>query len=148
MSKWFRENAPISARELTDEFQRLKRGSVTRRHFLGVTGLGLAAAVLARQPGLFNSAAYAQQEDLGTSMSLATWPNYPDPATFEAFTAGFHQLRSGSSVVVNGAPSSVVNTCPAGTARFPMAVRCRSRACSALADSSTFLALHFLAPRC
>ena len=86
MSKWFRENAPISARQLTDEFQRLKRGSVTRRHFLGVTGLGLAAAVLARQPGLFNSAAYAQ-EDLGTSMSLATWPNYHDPATFEAFTA-------------------------------------------------------------
>ena len=41
MSKWFRENAPISARDLTDEFLRLKRGSVTRRHFLGVTGLGL-----------------------------------------------------------------------------------------------------------
>ena len=30
---------------------RLKRGSVTRRHFLGVTGLGLATAVLARFPG-------------------------------------------------------------------------------------------------
>src|SRR5690606_26073905 len=96
MSKWFRENAPISARELTDEFQRLRRGSVTRRHFLGVTGLGLAAAVLARQPGLFNSAAYAQQEDLGSAMSIATWPNYHDPATFEAFTA-----ETGVAVEVN-----------------------------------------------
>ena len=85
MTKWYRENAPITAENLTDEWMRLKRGSVTRRHFLGVTGLGLAAAVLARQPGLFNSAAYAG--DLGTTMSLATWPNYHDPATFEAFTA-------------------------------------------------------------
>src|SRR5690606_933167 len=96
MSKWFRDNAPISAHELTEEFMRLKRGSVTRRHFLGVTGLGLAAAVLARQPGLFNSAAYAQQEDLGSAMSIATWPNYHDPATFEAFTA-----ETGVAVEVN-----------------------------------------------
>ena len=95
MSKWLRENTPISARDLTDEFQRLKRGSVTRRHFLGVTGLGLAAAVIARQPGLFNSAAYAQ-EDLGSTMSLATWPNYHDPASFEAFTAA-----TGVAVEVN-----------------------------------------------
>ena len=95
MSKWYRENAPISARELTDEFMRLKRGSVTRRHFLAVTGLGLAAAVLARQPGLFTSEAHAQ-EDLGSAMSLATWPNYHDPATFEAFTAA-----TGVAVEVN-----------------------------------------------
>lgn len=95
MSKWFRENAPISARDLTEEFMRLKRGSVTRRHFLGVTGLGLAAAVLARQPGLFASEAHAA-EDLGSTMSLATWPNYHDPATFEAFTAA-----TGVAVEVN-----------------------------------------------
>lgn len=95
MSKWFRENAPISARDLTDEFMRLKRGSVTRRHFLAVTGLGLAAAVLARQPGLFASEASAA-EDLGSAMSLATWPNYHDPATFEAFTAA-----TGVAVEVN-----------------------------------------------
>ena len=94
MSKWFRENAPISARDLTDEFMRLKRGSVTRRHFLGITGLGLAAAVLARQPGFLASPAYA--EDLGSTMSLATWPNYHDPATFEAFTAA-----TGVAVEVN-----------------------------------------------
>ena len=94
MSKWFRENAPISARDLTDEFMRLKRGSVTRRHFLGITGLGLAAAVLTRQPGFFASPAHA--EDLGSTMSLATWPNYHDPATFEAFTAA-----TGVAVEVN-----------------------------------------------
>jgi spermidine/putrescine transport system substrate-binding protein len=95
MSKWFRENAPISARDLTEEFMRLKRGSVTRRHFLGVTGLGLAAAVLARQPGLFAAEAYAA-EDLDSTMSLATWPNYHDPASFEAFTAA-----TGVAVEVN-----------------------------------------------
>ncbi|KQS97836.1 MULTISPECIES: spermidine/putrescine ABC transporter substrate-binding protein [unclassified Rhizobium] len=94
MTKWYRENAPITAENLSDEWMRLKRGSVTRRHFLGVTGLGLAAAVLARQPGVFNSTAYAQ--DLGSTMSLATWPNYHDPATFEAFTAA-----TGVAVEVN-----------------------------------------------
>jgi len=95
MTKWYRDNAPISARELTEEFMRLKRGSVSRRHFLGVTGLGLAAAVLARQPGLFTSTAHAA-EDLGSTMSLATWPNYHDPASFEAFTAA-----TGVAVEVN-----------------------------------------------
>jgi len=94
MSKWYRENAPITADQLSDELMRLKRGSVTRRHFLGVTGLGLATAVLARQPGLFNSNAFAG--DLGTQMSIATWPNYHDPATFEAF-----QAATGVAVEVN-----------------------------------------------
>ncbi|ASY57231.1 spermidine/putrescine ABC transporter substrate-binding protein [Sinorhizobium sp. CCBAU 05631] len=94
MTKWYRENAPITAEKLADELMRLKRGSVTRRHFLGVTGLGLATAVLARAPGLFNAAAFA--EDLGTQMSLATWPNYHDPATFEAFRAA-----TGVAVEVN-----------------------------------------------
>ncbi|NRQ15504.1 polyamine ABC transporter substrate-binding protein [Ensifer sesbaniae] len=94
MSKWYRENAPITADQLSDELMRLKRGSVTRRHFLGVTGLGLATAVLARQPGLFNSTAFAG--DLGTQMSIATWPNYHDPATFEAF-----QAATGVAVEVN-----------------------------------------------
>ncbi len=95
MTKWYRENAPITADKLADELMRLKRGSVSRRHFLGVTGLGLATAVLARQPSLFNSAAYAAGE-LGTQMSIATWPNYHDPATFESFTAA-----TGVAVEVN-----------------------------------------------
>ena len=65
-------NNPITAAELTAEFMRLRRGSVTRRHFLGVTGLGLAAAVMGRT-GAFSLDAHAQ--DLGSQMSLATWPN-------------------------------------------------------------------------
>lgn len=95
MSKKHLENAPITARQLTDEFMRLKKGSVTRRHFLAVTGLGLATAVMARFPGAQNSAAYAA-DDLGTQMSIATWPNYHDPKTFEAF-----QAATGVAVEVN-----------------------------------------------
>ncbi len=87
MTKWYREKCPITAgTKLADELMRLKRGSVSRRHFLGVTGLGLATAVLARQPGLFNSAAYAAG-DLGTQMSIATLAELSRSATFEAFTA-------------------------------------------------------------
>ncbi|RCW28304.1 spermidine/putrescine transport system substrate-binding protein [Ciceribacter lividus] len=67
-----------------DEFLRWKNGSVTRRHFLGVTGLGLAAAMLGGTPTLPGRASAA---DLGRRVSLATWPNYHDPASFEAFTA-------------------------------------------------------------
>ena len=94
MTKWYRENAPISADRMVDEWMRLKRGSVSRRHFLAVTGLGLATAVMARIPGAFNASAFA--EDLGSTMSIATWPNYHDPATFEAFTAA-----TGVAVEVN-----------------------------------------------
>lgn len=94
MSKDYKDNLPISASRFMEEFMRLKRGSVSRRHFLGVTGLGLAAAVMARAPGLQGGIAHAQ--DLGTQMSIATWPNYHDPATFEAFTAA-----TGVAVEVN-----------------------------------------------
>ena len=95
MTKWYRENAPITAENLTSEWMRLKRGSVTRRHFLGVTGLGLAAAVLARQPGIFSSAAYARRTSARPCHSRH-WPNYHDPASFEAFTAA-----TGVAVEVN-----------------------------------------------
>lgn len=94
MPKNYRENAPITAAQFMDELLRLKRGSVSRRHFLGVTGLGLASAVLAGQTGLLSSPAFA--EDFGKQMSIATWPNYHDPATFEAFTA-----KTGVAVEVN-----------------------------------------------
>lgn len=95
MTKDYRENLPISAEGFMDQFMRLKRGSISRRHFLGVTGLGLATAVMARFPGAQSGAAYAA-EDLGTQMSIATWPNYHDPATFENFKAA-----TGVAVEVN-----------------------------------------------
>jgi len=89
-----RENDHLTQQQFADELMRFKRGSVTRRHFLGVTGLGLATAVLGRNIGPFSSDALAQ--DLGSAMSIATWPNYHDPATFEAFTA-----KTGVAVEVN-----------------------------------------------
>ncbi|MDB5525112.1 MAG: potD [Rhizobium sp.] len=88
------DNNLITQQQLADELMRLKRGSITRRHFLAVTGLGLATAVFGRQLGLFNDTARA--EDIGTQMSIATWPNYHDPATFEAFTK-----KTGVAVEVN-----------------------------------------------
>jgi len=89
-----KENDHLTQQQFADELMRFKRGSVTRRHFLGVTGLGLATAVLGRNIGPFSSDAFAQ--DLGSAMSIATWPNYHDPATFEAFTA-----KTGVAVEVN-----------------------------------------------
>lgn len=94
MSKDYKDNLPISAEGFMDEFMRLKRGSVSRRHFLGVTGLGLAASVMGRFPGAQPSVANA--ESLGSQISIATWPNYHDPATFEAFKAA-----TGVAVEVN-----------------------------------------------
>ena len=42
MSKSNDDNKPISAKKFMQEFRRYQKGSVTRRHFLGVTGLGTA----------------------------------------------------------------------------------------------------------
>ena len=69
------------------EFMRLKRGSVTRRHFLAVTGLGMAALVIGGSRR--TSVATSEGSPLGKKVSLATWPNYHDPKTFEDFTARY-----------------------------------------------------------
>jgi spermidine/putrescine transport system substrate-binding protein len=94
MSRNYKDNLPISAEGFMREFMRLKRGSVTRRHFLAATGLGLATTVMSRFPGAWSTPAYA--EDLGSQMSIATWPNYHDPQTFENFKAA-----TGVAVEVN-----------------------------------------------
>jgi len=79
------DSGHISKRRFMTELRRYQRGSVSRRHFLGVTGLGTAAAVLGTAvPGLRPS--HAQAQDIGDRVVLATWPNYHDPANFEAFT--------------------------------------------------------------
>ncbi|PAV48210.1 potassium transporter Trk [Pseudomonas sp. HAR-UPW-AIA-41] len=65
-----------------------QNGSITRRDFLGKTGLGLASAVLASQvPGLLmSSRAYAGEKGaIGDRVVLATWPNYHNPNNFTAF---------------------------------------------------------------
>jgi spermidine/putrescine transport system substrate-binding protein len=91
-----RSDRPLSAPALLDELQRYRRGSVTRRHFLGVTGLGTAAAVLGTaMPWLRGRPAWAQG-GIGDRVALATWPNYHDPANFDAFTEA-----TGAAVQVN-----------------------------------------------
>ena len=76
----------ISKKQFMEELQRYRKGSVTRRHFLNVTGLGAASAVLgAAVPGLRPRPAFAAG-DVGDRVVLATWPNYHDPENFEAFT--------------------------------------------------------------
>lgn len=94
MSKVYDENQPLSEKAFLNEFMRYKRGSITKRHFLRTTGLGFATIVLGRELGL-GSNAYAAS-NLGKKMSLATWPNYHDPANFEAFTKA-----TGVAVAVN-----------------------------------------------
>ena len=83
MSKKHDDNAPISVKKFMDELWRYKRGSVTRRHFLGVTGLGAATTlIVAAMPML---PGVARAGSIGDRVSLATWPNYFNPANFEAF---------------------------------------------------------------
>ena len=48
---------------------------MSRRHFLGVTGLGMAATVLgAAMPLLAGWPAWAQ-DSIGDRVALASWPN-------------------------------------------------------------------------
>ncbi len=77
----------ISRARFMEELRRYQKGSVSRRHFMGVTGLGAATAVLgAAMPGLLARPAFAQG-NIGDRVILATWPNYHDPANFDAFAA-------------------------------------------------------------
>jgi spermidine/putrescine transport system substrate-binding protein len=84
MTKKNNEERAISAAKLMDELYRFKKGSVSRRHFLGVTGLGLATSVLAMaMPGLKPRTAHAA---LSGTVSLCTWPNYHNQANLDQFT--------------------------------------------------------------
>ncbi|PYB75441.1 ABC transporter substrate-binding protein [Rhizobium wuzhouense] len=76
----------IDPQTFMKEFMRLKRGSVTRRHFLSITGL---AAAMALADGVAKPLSAAQNSGLGRKVTLATWPNYHDPKTFEDFTRNF-----------------------------------------------------------
>jgi spermidine/putrescine transport system substrate-binding protein len=90
------DDQPMSPPAFLGELRRYRRGSVSRRHFLGVTGLGAATAVLAGAvPRLRPRPAFAAGE-IGDRVTLATWPNYHDPANFEAFTE-----LTGANVQVN-----------------------------------------------
>ncbi|MFJ7884482.1 PotD/PotF family extracellular solute-binding protein [Pseudomonas sp. NPDC096917] len=64
-----------------------QNGSISRRDFLGRTGLGVAAAVVAtHMPGLLTSTAFAgEQPQLGDRLALATWPNYHSQENLDDF---------------------------------------------------------------
>jgi spermidine/putrescine transport system substrate-binding protein len=80
-------DTPITRQKFMEELLRYQKGSISRRHFLGVTGLGSAMAVMGgAMPGLIPGRAQAQ--DLGNRVVLATWPNYHDAANFDMFADG------------------------------------------------------------
>ena len=64
-----------------------QNGSISRRDFLGRTGLGVAAAVVAsNMPGLLMSSAQAGEQKLSSDrLALATWPNYHSQENLDDF---------------------------------------------------------------
>jgi spermidine/putrescine transport system substrate-binding protein len=105
-----KDDGYISKRKFMEELRRYQRGSVTRRHFLGVTGLGAATAVLGTaMPGLRPHPAFAQE--IGDQVVLATWPNYHDPANFDMFT---EQLGAFVQVNVFGSNEEMLAKLQAG----------------------------------
>jgi len=85
MSNSNNTDKPITATKFMKELSRYRKGSISRRDFLGVTGLGTAMAVMATAtPSLLSSKAMAAE--LGNRLVFSTWPNYHNPANIEAFT--------------------------------------------------------------
>jgi len=74
-------------KEFIAQLRRYRKGSISRRHFLGVTGLGTAVAALAASMPELVMPRHAYGADLGDRVSLTSWPNYHDPKNFEKFTA-------------------------------------------------------------
>ena len=74
-------------KEFIAQLRRYRKGSISRRHFLGVTGLGTAVAALAASMPELVMPRRAYGADLGDRVSLTSWPNYHDPKNFEKFTA-------------------------------------------------------------
>ena len=74
-------------KKFMDIFYRYRKGAISRREFLGTTGLGLATTVLAmNMPGLMGVKQAGASSELGNRVSLATWPNYHDPENLKKFT--------------------------------------------------------------
>ena len=68
--------------EFMKHLSRYRRGLTSRREFLGLTGLGMASAVLAgAMPELVGSRP-AQAGTIGDKVSLCTWPSYHDENNF------------------------------------------------------------------
>jgi len=86
MSKSNDSNKPITAQKFMKELHRYEKGSITRRQFLGITGLGTAMAVMGTAvPSLWSGKAQAFG-DLGDRMVFSTWPNYHNQVNIDEFT--------------------------------------------------------------
>jgi spermidine/putrescine transport system substrate-binding protein len=84
MKKTFNDKT-ISERRFLEELRRFQKGSVSRRHFLGVTGLGMATTVLGSAvPGLSPRQAHAA---ISGTVNLTTWPNYHNQKNLDDFAA-------------------------------------------------------------
>ncbi len=86
MTRKILDDNPISAKKFMEELRRYETGSVSRRHFLGVTGLGAATAVMAGAMPMLAGSRKAFAGSIGDRVSIATWPNYYNPENFEQFT--------------------------------------------------------------
>ena len=74
----------ISEKKFLEELRRYQKGSVSRRHFLGVTGLGVATAVLGSAvPGMRPRKAHAA---LSGTVNFTTWPSYFAQENLDNFT--------------------------------------------------------------
>ena len=69
------------------QLERYRKGSISRRHFFGVTGLGTAVAALAAGMPELVAPRRAYAGNLGDRVALTSWPNYHDPKNFDKFTA-------------------------------------------------------------
>ena len=86
MSKGYKDNLPITQKKFMEALRRYQKGSVSRRHFMGVTGLGTAMAIMGgAAPLLLPNKAHAYG-DVGDRLVFSTWPNYHNPANMEEFT--------------------------------------------------------------
>ena len=110
-----------------------QNGSISRREFLGRTGLGLAAAVVAsNMPGLLTSNAYAgEQGALGDRLALATWPNYHSQENLDAFgkTTGARVRAASCTASATRNVASASRPLQTGASR-PSATARRWRNCS------------------
>lgn len=89
-------NGVFPRKKFMELLKSYERGSISRRHFLGVTGLGAATVALGTaMPGLISRPAFAAA-DLGNKLSIATWPNYHNPDVIQEFTD-----KTGVAVGVN-----------------------------------------------
>ncbi|MFC5697854.1 PotD/PotF family extracellular solute-binding protein [Pseudomonas sp. GCM10022186] len=89
----------MDRKDFIKQLRSWQNGSISRREFLGRTGLGLAMAVMAaNMPGLLtgNRAFAAEKGSIGDRVVLATWPNYHNAENFAAFAE-----QTGAQVQMN-----------------------------------------------